>query len=542
MDDARDIWNAVKASLGRCESKKIKVYAEARIFQSIELLKQRDCTKDSMVDIKGYSTFFPQANLACPSHSGTLSGNVIEDVLQSFVADTEPEQQLAYEDFEQIEKMDLEEIDLKWQMAMLSVRVHKRMKEGRRFQIPDHCLKHWFDWTRMMGQSDGVIAPTSVCVKSSEPKSNDSTSCASTSSVSTSESEAEIESNVGTNHIQEPLFVQSSKCLFRNSSDENETLHYDLSCNKNGYFNKKAGHFRKNASSVSKLCFVCGSSTHLIKDCDFYEKQMANKTVGNGVGPVHSRNNVNHQNQFVPQAVLLRTGKVNIPPARPQPVPTGKPKVPAPVPTGRQNRPFPVPTDRGYSPSVTSGWWKSTARPMPHLNRPTSSYFQTYTPYVPQMYYNHMKYGGVRWATAVKPSAGCSWKTHRKGLYWENPYSDAEDEGIFDSGCSRSMTGNMERLDDFQEFQGGKVTFGGGEGRITGKGTIRTPTLDFENVYYDFMLPDESMVVLRVPRKHNLYTSNLNNLSPRGNLACLVAKALVDESVKWHRRMGHVNL
>ncbi|GKB05902.1 hypothetical protein Tco_0834097 [Tanacetum coccineum] len=91
-----------------------------------------------------------------------------------------------------------------------------------------------------------------------------------------------------------------------------------------------------------------------------------------------------------------------------------------------------------------------------------------------------MQYGGVRWATAVKPSAGCSWKTHRKGLYWGNSYTDAEDEGIFDSGCSRSMTGNMERLDDFQEFQGGKVTFGGGEGRITGKGTIRTPTLDFE--------------------------------------------------------------
>ncbi|GJU66069.1 putative ribonuclease H-like domain-containing protein [Tanacetum coccineum] len=417
------------------------------------------------------------------------------------------------------------------------------------------------------------FASSDSSVKSSEPKSNDSTSCASTSSVSTSESEAEIESNVGT-PIQEPIIVQDLPSFSCNSSDKNENTSR-TSCNKNGYFNKKAGHFRKNASSVSKLCFVCGSSTHLIKDCDFYEKQMANKTVGNGVGPVHSRNNVNHQNQFVPQAVLLRTGKVNIPPARPQPVPTGKPKVPAPVPTGRQNRPFPVPTDRGYSPSVTSGWWKSTARPMPHLNRPTSSYFQTYTPYVPQMYYNHMKYGGVRWATAVKPSAGCSWKTHRKGLYWENPYSDAEDEGIFDSGCSRSMTCNMERLDDFQEFQGGKVTFGGGEGRITGKGTIRTPTLDFENVYYvkelqqfnlfsisqifdkknrvlftdtdclmlskDFMLPDESMVVLRVPRKHNLYTINLNSLCPRGNLACLVAKASVDESVKWHRRMSHVN-
>ncbi|GJX11707.1 zf-CCHC domain-containing protein [Tanacetum coccineum] len=57
----------------------------------------------------------------------------------------------------------------------------------------------------------------------------------------------------------------------------------------------------------------------------------------------------------------------------------------------------------------------------------------------------------------------------------------------------------------------------------------------------DFKLPDDSMVLLRVPRKHNLYTINLNNLSPKGNLACLVAKASVDESVKWHRRMGHVN-
>ncbi|GKF73548.1 hypothetical protein Tco_0219880, partial [Tanacetum coccineum] len=40
------------------------------------------------------------------------------------------------------------------------------------------------------------------------------------------------------------------------------------------------------------------------------------------------------------------------------------------------------------------------------------------------------------------------------------------------------------------------------------------------------------MVVLRVLRKHNIYTINLINLSPRGNLACLVAKASVDESVK----------
>nr|GEZ76268.1 ribonuclease H-like domain-containing protein [Tanacetum cinerariifolium] len=232
-----------------------------------------------------------------------------------------------------------------------------------------------------------------------------------------------------------------------NSSDKNENTSR-TSCNKNGYSNKKVGHFRKNASSVSKLCFICGSSAHLIKDCDFYEKQIVNKTVGIRVGLVHHRNKVNHLNQFVLQVVLLRTGKVTIPPARPQPVPTGKPKVFAPVPAGRQNRPFPILTDRGYPPSVSSGWWKSIARPMPHFSRPTSSYFQTYTSYVPTMSYTHMKYGKDRWATAVKRSAGYFWKSHRK---------DAKDEGIFDSGCSRSMTGNKERLDDFQVIQGGKV-------------------------------------------------------------------------------------
>ncbi|GJR96625.1 hypothetical protein Tco_0268799 [Tanacetum coccineum] len=121
------------------------------------------------------------------------------------------------------------------------------------------------------------FASSDSSVKSSEPKSNDSTSCESTSSVSTSESEDKIESNVGT-PIQEPIIVQDLPSFSCNSSDKNENTSR-TSCNKNGYFNKKASHFRKNASSVFKLCFVCGSSTHLIKDCDFYKKQMANNRV-----------------------------------------------------------------------------------------------------------------------------------------------------------------------------------------------------------------------------------------------------------------------
>ncbi|GJT04250.1 putative ribonuclease H-like domain-containing protein [Tanacetum coccineum] len=57
----------------------------------------------------------------------------------------------------------------------------------------------------------------------------------------------------------------------------------------------------------------------------------------------------------------------------------------------------------------------------------------------------------------------------------------------------------------------------------------------------DFKLPDENQVLLRVPRQNNMYSFNLENIVPSGGLACLIAKATVDESNKWHRRLGRVN-
>ncbi|GKG58374.1 hypothetical protein Tco_0592153, partial [Tanacetum coccineum] len=45
-------------------------------------------------------------------------------------------QQLAYEDLKQIKKLDLEELDLKWQMAMMSIRVQKfEKKAGRKIKF-----------------------------------------------------------------------------------------------------------------------------------------------------------------------------------------------------------------------------------------------------------------------------------------------------------------------------------------------------------------------------------------------------------------------
>nr|GEX84446.1 ribonuclease H-like domain-containing protein [Tanacetum cinerariifolium] len=101
------------------------------------------------------------------------------------------------------------------------------------------------------------------------------------------------------------------------------------------------------------------------------------------------------------------------------------------------------------------------------------------------------------------------------------------------NGCSRHMTWNMSYFSDFQELNGGYVTFGGNPkgGKISGKGKIKT----------DFKLPDESQVLLRVPRKNNMYNVNLKEIVLSGDLTCLFAKATIDESNLWHRRLGHVN-
>ncbi|GKF05129.1 ribonuclease H-like domain-containing protein, partial [Tanacetum coccineum] len=55
------------------------------------------------------------------------------------------------------------------------------------------------------------------------------------------------------------------------------------------------------------------------------------------------------------------------------------------------------------------------------------------------------------------------------------------DRGIFDSGCSGHMTGNKDQLEDFEEFNGGSVTFGGSKGYISGKGRIRVVQYVYRN-------------------------------------------------------------
>nr|GEX28574.1 hypothetical protein [Tanacetum cinerariifolium] len=113
-----------------------------------------------------------------------------------------------------------------------------------------------------------------------------------------------------------------------------------------------------------------------------------------------------------------------------------------------------------------------------------------------------------------------------------------DDKGYWDSGCSRHMTGNISYLSDYEPFDGGYVSFGQGGCKITGKGTIKTGKLEFENMYFmkdlkDFKLIDDTNALLRIPRQHNMYSIDLNNIVPNKDLTCLVAKASADECMKF---------
>ncbi|GJV85812.1 hypothetical protein Tco_1525710 [Tanacetum coccineum] len=132
-----------------------------------------------------------------------------------------------------------------------------------------------------------------------------------------------------------------------------------------------------------------------------------------------------------------------------------------------------------------------------------------------------------------------------------NPQLELQEKGVINSGCSRHMTGNKSYLSNYEGIDGGFVAFRGSTkgGKITGKGKIRTGKLDFEDVYFvkelkfnlfcvsqmcdkknnvlftdtecvvlslDFKLLDENQVLLRVPRKNNIYSVDLKNVVPSG--------------------------
>nr|GEZ21151.1 ribonuclease H-like domain-containing protein [Tanacetum cinerariifolium] len=244
----------------------------------------------------------------------------------------------------------------------------------------------------------------------------------------------------------------------------------------------KALHLKSTSSGKRrnrKACFVCKSVDHLIKDCDYHTKKMAQPTLRN------------YAHRVLTQSKPVFNTTV-------RPVSAAMPKINV--------------TRLRYAHQVVT---KSKSPIRRHITCSQSPKTSNSPPRV----------------TAVKALVG-------------NPQHALKDKGVIDSGCLRHMTGNMSYLSDFEELNGRyelKFNLFSVSQMYDKKNSVLFTDAECLVLSPDFTLLDESQVLLRVPRENNMYNVNLKNIVPSGDLTCLFAKATLDESNLWHRRLGHIN-
>ncbi|GJR82027.1 hypothetical protein Tco_0152812 [Tanacetum coccineum] len=104
-----------------------------------------------------------------------------------------------------------------------------------------------------------------------------------------------------------------------------------------------------------------------------------------------------------------------------------------------------------------------------------------------------------------------------------------QDHAVVDSGCSSHMTGNKAYLSDYEDFNGGFVAFRsdpkGDEFKFNlfsisqmcdKKNSVLFTESECLILSPSFKLLDESQVVLRAPRKDDVYNLDLKNIVPSG--------------------------
>ncbi|GKD23298.1 putative ribonuclease H-like domain-containing protein [Tanacetum coccineum] len=336
--------------------------------------------------------------------------------------------------------------------------------------------------------------------KTSESTANisDSVSCESNSSVETLESVPKPA--VNELKVEKPsfAFVNTVKHVKtpRETVKEQHTYSPSPKADKrdqNGLMSKKLG---LGYGFTKKACFVCGSFSHLIIG------QRENRLVWNNV------QRLNHQNKFVLKAILTKTGIF-------------------PVNVARQNL-------SSQAAATSTARKVNTARPIVNEIRLRNNFYKSYST--------------IRRPSNRTTSPKTNFANHKVNTVGDKTVSTIGAIGKLllrpqqvvigdpkDITRTKHMTGNKAYLVENQDYNGGAIAFGGSKGQINSKDSdclILSP---------DFKLPDENQVLLRVPRKNNMYSFNLENIVPTRGLSCLISKATVDESNKWHKRMGHVN-
>ncbi|GJV59286.1 putative ribonuclease H-like domain-containing protein [Tanacetum coccineum] len=304
--------------------------------------------------------------------------------------------------------------------------------------------------------------------------------------------------------------VKSARETVENVETTKQNKHYPRG-NQRNWNNLMSQRLGSDFKMINKACFVCGSFEHLHYVCD----KKVIRPVWNNSSRVNHKNFANkmahpHPNRrFVPQAVLTKSGKINIAGASvntaARPVNTDGSK-----PTVNHPRPISNAYKKGYS-QVTRPFNKYSANKTSILNK---------------------KVNTVR----VKDT------TAR-----DRAVREYKEKGVIDSGCSRYMTENKCYLTEYEDYDGGFVSFGDGKGRIFGKCKIKTGTLNFDNVYFCKGLKHNLFSVSQIcEKKNNVLFTDTECLVLSSDFKLLdesqvLLRATIDESNLWHRRLGYIN-
>ncbi|GJU39637.1 ribonuclease H-like domain-containing protein [Tanacetum coccineum] len=325
-------------------------------------------------------------------------------------------------------------------------------------------------------------------------------------------------------------FVKTSREIVEKVETPKQNKHHPRG-NQRNWNNLMSQRLGSGFKMINKACYVCGSFKHLHYVCD----KKVIRPVWNNSSRVNHKNFANKlthphpKRGFVPQAVLTRSSKINTASAsvntavRPVNTADSKPIVNSSRPTSNAFKRENSHVTRSVNGNSTNK--NSIFNKKVNIVRVNDGIVK------------HKAVLSENKGNAVKDPTCWVWKAKNSSAsttFKKYSYIDAR-------GKFKDMTGNKGYLTEFEDYDGGFVSFGDGKGRISGKGKIQTESLVFDDVYFYFKLLDESQVLLRVPRKDNIYSVNLKSIVPSGCLTCLFAKATIDESNIWHRRLGHIN-
>ncbi|GJV40193.1 putative ribonuclease H-like domain-containing protein [Tanacetum coccineum] len=494
------------------------------------------------------------------------SSSYTNELIYSFFSNQSSGLQLDHEDLEHVDEFDLEKMNLKWQVAMISMRLKKSKgnQESRRRDAGNTEYK----------AKDNERRPE----KKEEPKALvtlDGDGVDWTVHAEEDQMSAKDKSRLGYGDQIHEGVLSYEKEVFESvfdsrSSDVEDSHVYDRFAKVEGmhavpppitgnYMPPKFDFridYKETLESVPKSAV---NEPKVISEPKVGLMLLSlRKGKGKGTSQKENRpvwNNVqrlNHQNKFVPKAVLTKTGRF-------------------PVNTARQNF-------SSQAAATSTARKVNTARPMVNDIRPRNNFYKSHSPIrrpfnrttTPKANFTNYKVitagditvsvvGGNR-ETAVKASTGCNWRSKR--YYWnkvskynsgsnsnknvhDDPQKGLKNKGIVDSGCSRHITGKKAYLVKYQDYNGGPVAFGGKLKEFNlfsvsqmcdKKNKVLFTNSECLVMSPDVKLSNENQVLLRVPRQNKMYSFNLENIVPFRGLACLIAKAIVYESNKWHRR------